>query len=199
MPATLRIVNPRSGKAPITVPELLDRLSSREFDKQEAKVRSMREAFHAPQVVVDHQEYHRELLRFYAHYHNAFWGGNIQPSQIGPIAWDHLRRLHKDLSGAERDAILNRSGGFIAIIDQITEAINKQVLESYIDLVFFDFIPRDQQTRLDLATELLNNYISVLFPNEPHLKFPFLFAGNIEEVLKEFALRLHDMGRSWRW
>jgi len=200
MASTLRLVRPGSGKEPISVPEFLDRLGSREFDRIEAKVRSMRETFHAPPTVADHREYHQQLFRFYAHYLNTFYRSSFDANQVESLAWDHLRRLHKDLHAVERDAILNRNGGFIGIINEITEEMVKQNLESYIDQVFFEYLPTDQYVRLRLAQELMDQYISVLFPNDPDLKPPFMFAANIEQVLKEFALRLHEMGRrSWRW
>jgi hypothetical protein len=200
MASTLRLVRPGSGKEPISVPEFLERLGSREFDRIEARVRSMRETFNAPDTVANHAEYHHQLFRFYAHYLNTFYRSSFDANQVESLAWDHLRRLHKDLPAVERDAILNRSGGFIGVINEITDALVKEQIEGYIDLVFFDYIPRDQEVRLRLAQELMDQYISVLFPNDPELKHPFMFAANIEQVLKEFALRLHEMGRrSWRW
>jgi hypothetical protein len=197
MGAALRLVNPKSGKTPISFEDFLERLSTREFDRVESKVRVMRETFQAPPTVRDHDEYHQQLLRFCAHYHNSFFGTDLTALQIEPFAWNHLRQLHKDLHGVERDAILNRNGGFIGIINQLTEELVKQQLDSYIDLVFFDYLPTDQFLNFRLAQEV-HVYVQKWL-KDPDLKDPAMYAGNITDVIKKLALLLHQLRHEWVW
>ncbi len=200
MSSALRLVHRKTGMS-ISVQDFIDRLSSQDFDRVEGAVRSMRETFQAPSRIADHQDYEHHLFRFYAHYFNTFFqqnGGGMDVRGAKTMGWEHLRRLKKDVFDVERDAILNRYGGFIGIINELTEAMVKERVSSYIDMMFFDYLPRGPQARLDLATELIEK-LKPFFANEPHLAHPWMFAEQLENNITDLMIKFHQIKRTGRY
>jgi hypothetical protein len=191
MPSALRIVREGSRKEPIGVEEFLGLLDYRSLDTVTARVQQMRETFQA-KVPRDRGEYRAELVRFWNHHCLAFYGAAPKPDPSrAPNAYDDLalndleRWYGNSLHDVERDAILNRNGGLIAILDKITEALVKQHIQAYIEGVFFDYMPTDPHLRLRLAEELLR-YFPQLRGDD--MQPAFFFSANIEQVLTKFAM-----------
>jgi hypothetical protein len=198
MPSSLLLSRPGSEKPPITVAQLLALLDTDHLDAQELRVRRMRESFQCPATVQDHSEFRDWLFALYAHHSKCFYGGPGAPHEYPELVWGHLRRLYqKDFNVAERNAILGRDGGLIRVIDDLTDGMVKEQIDTYIDLIFFDYLSRDLDDKVVLAQELLTHYGNILFPNEK-LKHRLLLAVDIETFLKQFATHMHAMRKDWR-
>jgi hypothetical protein len=198
MSSLLLVARPESEKPPITITQFLTLLDTDHLDAAELRVRQMREAFQCPATVADRAEFRNQLFAFSAHHDKWFYGIASTPHEYPELVWGHLRRLYqKDFYDAERQAMLGRDGGLIRVIDELTDGVVKERIDTYIDLVFLDYLPRDLDEKVVLARELLTHYGNVLFPNDK-LKHPFLLAVNIEAFLKQFATHMHTMRKEWR-
>jgi hypothetical protein len=197
----------RTEQGYVTLDQILSALSPEELDALDAKVKMMREAFPCPYKVNNYEDFKACLDEYWMHYMK--WFCYVDYKAIG-MTIDGITKQHayqfieqtlggyQELLTAERNAIAGREGGMIGVIDQITDALGKQITTNYIRSVFFDLIePGDYDTRLRLAEELLKKYGPYLFPGErllPH----YIIGANLETFIQGFATQLHGIRRQWR-
>src|SRR5579863_3217556 len=135
MSSPLLLVSPRSHKSPIRVSDLVHLLSATYLDQIEREIRYIRETFRCPPTVPDHEEFRREIFRFHLHYETAI----RTPNKVGVTSpegsFEFLRRhLKGDLHTVERNAIMGRDGGFLRVVDDMTDSLVKMHQEHYVDM-----------------------------------------------------------------
>ena len=189
----------------VSLEQLLTLLHPDELDTIDARGKLMRESYRCPFTVLNYDEFRARLMEFWAHYLTAFVGVDLRDhAELGMIKRQAFAFIEQHLGGykqlltAERNAITGRDGGFIAIIDTITDAIIKHQTELYVRNVFFELLdPGDYDNRLRLAQELLKKYGPVLFPGEELLPH-WILANNVEEFIHAFVNQLHTLRRRRR-
>jgi hypothetical protein len=203
----LNLVKQQTKRGHVTITQILALLGPEEFDAIDAKARQMRESYHCPFTVRDHQHFKDTLADFWRHHLKTFFNWDYQQSGIpmGEFTKNHAYQFieqhlggYKEILTAERNAITGRDGGMIDVLDKITEAITKLQTELYIRSVFFELIePSDYDTRLRLAEELLKKYGPVLFPGEALLPI-WIIGTDLEAFIQGFVTQLQGLRRQWR-
>lgn len=203
----------------------MDLLSPAKLNLISLDVKQWREHVHVPVMVATREEFRDLYFALYRSYQQTFphTAPPGRPSstalESGPPAlrrqaqedliiyerWraesfafvtQHLGADHLDEH--ERRCLTGREGGAITFADELAEALEKYHTELYLRRVFYDaFAPWDYETRLRLATELLDHYGRYLFP-EDTLQHPVLFAANFEHFIRAFINQLHVIRKAWR-
>jgi hypothetical protein len=199
MTRSLQLVHRDGNKPAITTKDLIEGFfSPQQQERIEANVLRCREEFKTRAYIGTHDDFTAESFRWYAHVHDWFSETKSDPARINPaVAISTLQRWYgKPWHEAERNALyLRDGGGFIGIINAITETLVKEHLEAYFDAVLYDYIPADQDARIRLAEEFVERYADVLYTG-PDVKQAPMLAANIEHHLKVFAKARRQLGNA---
>ncbi len=195
---------------PISAPELVALLSD-PIEALQNDVARMREEYHAPYDVTTTEAFFEEALRFHQYVMSWVAVATVRvPGVNHPVpvqvvyrpetAFAELRGWYgADLDIAERHARFHREGGgFIGVIDKMTETILRERVDAYMELVFLQYIPRDQHARIRLAEEIIAEYRRFL-PDDPDLQEPGFLAVNLRPKLKELAVLRSQLRKAFRW
>jgi hypothetical protein len=198
MAAPLLLIKPGSKKAPISLPQLMKLLSFEHLEPIELEVRAFREKHAAQPTVRNHEEFRDAMIAFHTEYERTFHLRENNKCMPPESTLQFLRQHIKDLDTAERNSITGRDRGLIGVLDDLTDALVRQALETHLDFVLTEYVPNDDDMRLWLAEELLRIYGPALFPGEK-LRPAHVLAVNIETTLKNFAMNIHTLRKQWRW
>lgn len=202
MSTPLRLINRDDHRKSVTVREFVDDVfGEQELNRREADVLLMREHFTATTYIGTHEEFDAAMLRFFVHVQDWFSGTKTDPTKVNRVmAMAALTRWYgRPLHEAERNALYVReSGGFIGVVNKMMEAITNEQLEAYFQSMFFAYIPVDQDARIRLAEEFMNQYGKYLYSG-PDLKKAPLLAGGIEEAIKRLVISLRPARKLAQW